>query len=192
MRVPIPTSLTGFQWICRRPCTSVIPWLCVCSGMCEPCVYAGGGGFFSNAPHHWDRSVCSRIGKHYTSEKKTGGYRRAVPVRPNTPTSLYFTYHPPILFFPGPSTISTQAGAQTAKALRLGKMQTYPTPSGFGHRECSDGPVSVLFCSLDLQPVWLPKGENVKDPHGAPGHRILAGVPPAERRARRNSSSSAP
>lgn len=48
-------------------------------------------------------------------------------------------------------------------------MQTYPTPSGFGYRECSDGPVSVPFCSLDLQPLWLPRGEMLGTP--SRGHR---------------------
>lgn len=104
-----------------------------------------------HAPHHWYRSDCSQRGKHYTTEKKTRGYVGAVLIRPNTPpTSLYFTYHtPPPQFFSSllANTGSTQAGAQTSKALRLGKMQTYPTPSGFGRRECSDGLVCQC-CSV--------------------------------------------
>lgn len=151
--VPVPTSLCSFQWICRWPCTSVIPWLCVSSGMCESCVYAGDWGLFSSftptlhAPRHWDRSVCSRIGELYTTENKTGGYRSAVAVRPNTPLPSILRITPQFFSSLVPRTGSTQAAAQTAKGLQLAKMQTYPTPSGFGHRECSDGPVSVLFCS---------------------------------------------
>lgn len=151
--------------------------MCVCWGW-------RWGAFFSftptlHAPHHWDRSVCSS----YTTEKKTGGYRSAVSVRPNIPLPCILRITP--RFFPSlvPSTGSTQAGAQTVKALRLGKMQTYPTPSGFGHRECSDGPVSVLFCSLDLQPLWLPKGKmsgTLTGPQGT-GSSLETHRPSAER-----------